>query len=161
MKQKLQLGEPTRLLRQRGFTLIETIVVAVIVGVVLSVSYSLLLLERTNRFDGHVQATLAELRNLQSQAKIVDDNKEFGMSFTASSWTSFSRDPVSGTQITIRTRQFSDASLATVLNPSGTQVVFARLTGRPSATTTLTFSRTNPSRSAVVKVEASGVSYVQ
>lgn len=134
-----------------------------IIAVVSGASLSLVLLERANRFDSQVETMLAELRLVQSQAKVVTDNKEYGMSFTANSWTTFSRDPASGNQTSLQTRQLSSLTLTTALNPAASQIVFERLTGKTQNATsgTLTLTRTNPARTKTIRIESTGVFYVQ
>ncbi len=148
---------------QRGFTLVEIIVTLSIVALVSTLGFRLVGFERGNKFDGQVQEMLVGLRKVQSNARTVADNKEYGMSFSGNSWTTFSRDPVSGTQATLETRQLGTTALAASVTPAATQVVFERLSGRTKngASGTLTLSSTNPGRSKTVRFEPTGVMYVQ
>lgn len=139
------------------------VVIISIIALVSTLGFALAGFDRGNKYDGQAQEMLVQLRKMQSNARTVTDNKEYGMSFGSSSWTSFSRDPVAGTQTTLETRQLLNTTLSASLNPTATQVVFERLTGRPKSGTsgTLTLTSTNPSRVKVIKFESSGVMYVQ
>lgn len=148
----------------RGETLVELTVVLAIIGVVSLVGFRVLGFERTNRFDGVVQQTLSDLRDLQSNARTVENNKEYGMTFSSATVTTFSRDPATGTETAIKTISLTPSSLATSITPSGgSKITFQRLTGLPTgnADTTLTFSLSNPTRSKIIRIEPSGVIYVQ
>lgn len=154
---------PERTVRRRGFSLVETVVVLGIAAMVAAIGLAIFTPDRSAKFDGQVQNLLAELRQSQANARTVDNNKEYGVSFTSTSYTTFSRDPSNGSQTSIKTTTLSNATLAAVLTPVASSIIFDRLTGRPQNNTmaTLTLTTTNPSRQKIIKVENTGVMYVQ
>ena len=153
----------TQIRSEDGFTLVEVIVTLAIIGVAAATGLGLIGLDRRAKLDNPFQNRVVELRQMQSHARTVKDNKEYGMSFTASSWTSFSRNPVSGVQTTLQTRPLVGVTLTTVISPPGTAVRFERLTGTTAGPTTATITMTSASlnQSKVVRVEPTGVIYVQ
>lgn len=146
-----------------GFTLIETIVTMGIITLLVGATFAVVGLQRSATFDGQAQGLLGDLRDMQIKARAVEANQEYGVSFSGNSWSTFSRNPSTSTNTTIKTTALSGATLSTNITPSATQVVFTRLTGVPSGGTnaTLTMTLTNPSKSRVIKVESTGSIYVQ
>ena len=147
----------------RGFTLVETMVVLGIIAIVSALTVGLVGFQRVSKFDEEVQTTLAELRQQQSKARTVNDNKEYGMQFATDSWTTYDVDPATATQTTGTTQTLSNSTLSAVVTPTASQVTFERLTGRTknASSATLTFSRSTPSRSRSIKIEPDGRMYVQ
>lgn len=146
-----------------GFTLVEIVVVIAIVGVLAGLSIRLFGFLKSTTFDANVQEVLANLRQVQSQARTVNGNQEYGMSFSANGWTTFSNNPTTGVQTNITTKNYSGTTIATSFNPAATQVIFSRLTGQTknAASGTVTISITNPTKSRVIQINSSGVVYVQ
>ncbi len=151
---------------QRGFTLVEAIVVLAIVGIAATATFMLVGQDRGPRFNGEVEETVAELKRMQGDARAAKDNKEYGVCFDADGWTSYAQDMndttdpcASGFAGTIRSEEFSVASLVVDLTPAANRVTFERITGKPTNGTsgTLTFSSTDPQRNRTVRIESSGV----
>ncbi|MDP9212114.1 MAG: type II secretion system GspH family protein [bacterium] len=151
---------------QRGFTLVESIVVLAIVGIAATATFMLVGQDRGPRFNGEVEETVAELKRMQANARAAKDNQEYGMCFAANGWTSYGQDTndtadpcAAGFAGHIRTVGLSVATLATDLAPAADHVAFERVTGKPANGTsgTLTFSSVDPERSRTVRIESSGV----
>lgn len=151
------------LMSAKGFSIVETIVIMGIIAVVTAVGISIYSVERNSRFSSESGRLLADLRQSQSSARTVDNNKEYGISFTGTSYTSFSRDPASGTQTNIATTELKYATLSAAIAPDASQIVFSRLSGLPQNNTeaTLTLTMNGSSRQKVIRVETTGVMYVQ
>jgi Tfp pilus assembly protein FimT len=146
-----------------GFTLIEAVVTTTIIALLVGSTFAVLSIQKSARFDSQSQDLLGSLREMQSKSRAVEANREYGVSFSGNSWTTFSRDPSTLAVTNIRTTTLSSATLTTAITPSASQIVFSRLTGQPSNSTsaTLTLSMTNPTKQRVIKVESAGAIYVQ
>lgn len=144
----------------RGFTLVQTVVTLAIAAAIAALSFSAISLQRNTTFDAQVAETMDALRQLQSQARTVDGNREYGITFNSTSWTSFWVDPATGTQTTITTKALANTNVTT--SPAGS-ITFVRLTGVPksNATTTITFTSTRDNHIKAIVVTQSGVIYAQ
>ena len=148
---------------ERGFTLIETIVTLGIITLLVGATFGVFGLQRSANFDSQNQALLGDLRDMQGKARAVEANQEYGVSFSGNSWSTFSRNPATSTNTTIKTTNLSGSTLSTSITPTASQVIFSRLTGLPANSTnaTLTMNLTAPSKSRVIKVDSTGSIYVQ
>lgn len=146
-----------------GYTLIEVVVVLSVIGIIAGMSFAAVGLQRSAAFDSQSQDLLGSLRDMQSKSRSVEANREYGVSFSGNSWTTFSRDPATLAVSNIKITNLSSATLTTAISPTATQIVFTRLTGVPTNSTsaTLTMNLTNPTKQRVLKVESAGAIYVQ
>lgn len=163
MMQRLRTALTSSRHARNGFTLVEILVVVALIAFLLLIALAIIPIERGNRLDGQAQDLLSSLRNMQSNARVVADNKEYGVSFSSSAWSTYSIDPVSGTQTTIETRPLRDASLSISITPAASQVTFQRLTGttKNSTDVTITIRQTSTNKTKTIYVKPSGVIYAQ
>jgi prepilin-type N-terminal cleavage/methylation domain-containing protein len=146
----------------RGYTLIEVIVIIAIVGLLSAGVFGLYGILRGADFDSQAQALLSDLREMQTKSKTVESNKEYGVAFTSSSWTTKSR-PIGGAATSLRTTNLDGVTLNASLNPSATELYFARLSGKPKNNTnaTLTLTLTETGQTKRIQVKDTGVLYVE
>lgn len=146
-----------------GFTLIEAVVVLAIIGLIAAVGINLFAFQKNAEFNSNVDEVLTNLRKMQSEARTVTSNREYGMSFAGNTWTTFSSDPATNTQTVISSKTLPDVAITPVFTPAGSQIIFNRLSGTTKNSTSgaVTFTLDNPNKSKVVRIEASGVLYAQ
>lgn len=146
-----------------GYTLIEIIVIVAIIALVTAGGFGIYGIVRNANFDSQAQALLTDLREMQTKAKAVQGDKQYGVAFTSGSWTTKSRPAGGGTATTIETTNLSGATLSASLNPSATEIYFAQLTGKPlnSTDATLTLTRTETGQTKRIIVKDTGVLYAE
>jgi type II secretory pathway pseudopilin PulG len=159
----LKISDTFPLRSGRGFTLVEAVITTGIITILAGATFGVIGVQKSAKFDSQSQELLGSLRDMQSKSRSVEGNREYGVSFSGNSWTTFSRDPASQAVTNLRTTTLSSATLTTAIVPNATQVVFTRLTGQPTNSTsaTLTLNMTNPTKQRVLKVESAGAIYVQ
>lgn len=151
--------------RNRGYTVVEVVVVMAIIAVVVAIAFSMAGGDRPAKFGQDFDELTANLRSLQSDARAAKGNEEFGMCFASGGWTSFSipsdstADPCeSGFAGKIRSETFRVTAMGAEVSPSSDRIVFQRITGRTKggSQATLTLTLTDPDRTRTLKVDPNG-----
>lgn len=149
--------------KQRGYTLVEMVVVLAIVGLLAALTVAIFNLQKVNNFNKQSEELVSALRKAQSQAATGENNDEYGISFSSGSYTTYRIDTATATQTSIATTTVSGTTISTSITPSASQVTFLRVSGQTknatSATITMTLNGT--SRTKVIIVNAAGQIYVQ
>lgn len=149
--------------RAKGYTLIELLVVIAIVFVLLAMS-----VEGFRLFavgvggDASARRVLKVLEEAHARTLSADGDTQYGVFFDTSSVTLFAGDAYasgapSNETTTLHQATISDISLA----DGGSEVVFSRIRGNPSATGTITIQETrDTSIVRVLEVHATGLSEI-
>ena len=143
-----------RLLNKAGFTLIELLlsiaIIGILVGLSMPVYYSF---QSRNDLDISVQGVASSLRRAQTYARSSNGDSALSVEIQSSAATLFK-----GTNFAGRTTTFDEVtSIPSGVTVSGiTEVQFAKLTGLPNTSGTITLtSSTNGTRT--ITVNAKGV----
>lgn len=151
--------------RNRGYTIIEVVVIIAIAAVVTTVAFLMAGGDKPAKFGQDFDALAAALRGLQSDARAAKGNDEYGMCFQAGGWMSFSipsgstEDPCApGFAGRIESKDFRVATMDVTVVPAADRIVFERVTGHTEndAVATLTLTLDDPARTRTLKVEPSG-----
>ncbi|MEN9912619.1 MAG: hypothetical protein RLY66_27 [Candidatus Parcubacteria bacterium] len=127
----------------QAFTLVEIIVVIVILTIIFSIGAGTFVNTRKAReLETMTDAIAAKLEQAKSEAISGKGGSAFGVKFTSSSYTYFKGGSYSSSGATNMTYPLTDGYQITASIPasSDTAIIFARMTGTPVATGTVSIS---------------------
>jgi prepilin-type N-terminal cleavage/methylation domain-containing protein len=144
---------------RQGFTLIEIIVVIAIIFII--TAFSVTAFRSLYRVSGErvaVQEVADALREAKNKSIASKDDSTYGVHIDTSSVTRFKGDAyvlghASNTVYTFEAGAFATGTLV----ETGVDIIFARLTGMPSATGTIYFFDSDSTSSSTVTIGSTGL----
>lgn len=142
---------------RRGFTLIEILTVLVITIIIASLFVGAYLsFKRQTDLVTSTQNVLSVLNLAQSKTLASEGSSSYGVHLETTQYTFFkgASYPGSDNQVFVLPSRVTINSI--FLTPSGSDVVFARLTGRPLQTGTLNLLESVSNATRIINIESSG-----
>ncbi|MEK7639721.1 MAG: type II secretion system protein [Patescibacteria group bacterium] len=139
-----------------GFTLIEVLLSVALIGLIASIGAVVYQqLQNRNALDVAAVTVATQYRRAQALSRAADADTTWGVRVNAGTLTLFQ-----GTSFATRVSAFDEVStLSSSITPSGlVEVIFAKLTGLPQATGTLTLTGPNDTRTLTLNAQGT-VSY--
>lgn len=141
-----------------GFTLVEILVVLAIFAVLAGITIAgFQNYARYQNFDQEVVAVQATIADTKVQARSSENGEAHGVKVASNSITVFSGDAYNAIDPDNVTYTFDAITLTPSLTGGTDEIIFANLTGLPSATGTILMDGTYYSATRTVEVTGTGV----
>ena len=141
-----------------GFTLIELLVGVTIIGMIVAFAVrGFQEYARYQQYDQMVGSVLGTLNDARVQGRAAESGVAHGVKLQTSSIIAFNGTTYSAGASTNRTYTFQNVRITPALTGGATQIVFDALTGRPSATGTITIVGTAHVATTTVTISGTGV----
>jgi type II secretory pathway pseudopilin PulG len=136
----------------RGFSILETMIVVAITIVIASIgTYAFTTLRTHKQLEVAADALRARLEEARTYAMSGKGGTTYGVSFATSTYTLYSGSTYSaGAAGNVVTTLPSPVTLSRSLSGGASTILFARITGLPSATGTLTLNNSSSTASVTV-----------
>ena len=145
-------------MRHSGFTLIELLVGVTIIGMIVAFTVrGFQEYARYQQYDQVVGSVLGTLNDARVQGRAAESGVAHGVKFFTSSIVTFNGATYSAGASTNDTYTFQNVRLTPALTGGATQIVFDALTGRPSATGTVTIVGLGHIATTTVTITGTGV----
>jgi len=143
----------------KGFTFIEILVVIAIVGIITSISYATFrAVYRTSAVRAAVLSVADSLREARNNTLGAQADSVYGVRVSTSSVTQFRGSTYIAGATTNEVYVFEGGVTATgTLVTNGTNIVFAHLSGLPSATGTITVQDSDQTSSTTLTIYGTGL----
>lgn len=143
---------------QKGFTIIELLVVLAIFGILAAFSYSSFVEYRDVQRSRTVVVDISSiLKETKQRTLSSETDTQFGIHFSTSSLTIFEGAIYNPSLSSNRVHVFSGTDIKAQLSDSSSQIIFSRLTGVPSATGTIAIGHKSLNSTTTLTVQGSGL----
>ncbi len=143
---------------KHGFTFVEVIVVVGIIALIAGVSLmGFQNYAQYQRYDQEVGAVKAALLDARSSARAAVNDEAHGVKFLTNTIVLFSGDAYVAGDPQNETVTLRSITAATTLTGGVTEVVFAKLTGTPMVSGTITLTGTQYTGSTTLEITDAGV----
>jgi prepilin-type N-terminal cleavage/methylation domain-containing protein len=149
---------------RRGFTLIETLVILSIIGIIVVITVSSLALFRSSQgLDKDTETVVEVLQQARTQTLNSQAASQYGVHFSSTSTTLFVGPSYSPTASTnnVYPLQSADTILTITLVGGGSDVVFNRLTGETSQNGTILLQSNSSTKRHTVTIYKTGLVELQ
>lgn len=143
---------------KRGFTFVEVVVVVGIIALMASISIlGFQNYAQYQRYDQEIAAVKASLLDARSAARAAVNDEAHGVKFLGSSIVLFSGDTYVAGDPQNETVTLRSITASTALTGGVTEVVFAKLTGAPLVSGTITLTGIQYTGSTTLEITDAGV----
>lgn len=139
---------------QRGFTLIEMLLSVAVIALLTGLSVPVYAtFNARNDLDISEQSTVEALRRAQTYARSVEGDSQWGVSIQTDKAVLFK-----GASYATRNAAFDETTTyGAGVNSTASEVVFAKLSGAPSTTGSVTLTQTSTNDTRAVSINAKGM----
>lgn len=144
--------------RHTGFTLIELVVVVALVAILSLIAVQgFLNYANEQRFRADVVEIRSQLKAARTDTLASAENRAYGVAFGTATTTVFAGAQYVPGAASNQTTNFPGLSIAPDLTDGVTELVFARLTGVPSATGTLLITNLRSGATTTIIISGTGI----
>jgi prepilin-type N-terminal cleavage/methylation domain-containing protein len=150
-------------MNSRAFSLAEIIVVTAIIAVLAVIGVSAFMSARQSAAMNAVSDGIVSVfEQARANALSGKGGTSYGVRFSASSYTFFTGSSYNASDATNIVHQVASGyTLSNSMSASSGVVVFARLTGVPSVTGTVTITQTSPAKTRIITIGSQGTLTIQ